>query len=273
MDRVIGVSWPRSGHHLLVRLLTLYFGDTFLYCDFYGGVDQCCKTAPCARADIHLSKSHDFDLSLPQIPGRKYLIQYRDFIPSVVSNFELHVRNGAPDTLTSFRNFASTQFDVYRAFMHKWVHSAFAAGQLLIDYDALQRDPTACLARAVAWLDPDTPADAARIAAAVAQVDGEQIERGKVKRLERTGVHAARRIEEFRHYRPELFAALARLALSRPEVITVFREVLGRDPVPQNMLTFQAYPSTGALRDALVGSEEYARRQQAQAMTGGEDTA
>ena len=98
MERVIGVSWPRSGHHLLVRLLTLYFGETFRYCDFYGGVDNCCKTAPCTRADIHLAKSHDFDLALPQIADRKYLIQYRDFVPSVVSNFELHVRNGAPDT-------------------------------------------------------------------------------------------------------------------------------------------------------------------------------
>ena len=26
---VIGVSWPRSGHHLLARLLRLYYGATF----------------------------------------------------------------------------------------------------------------------------------------------------------------------------------------------------------------------------------------------------
>lgn len=33
MDNVIGVSWPRSGHHLLVRLLKFYFGDKMRYCD------------------------------------------------------------------------------------------------------------------------------------------------------------------------------------------------------------------------------------------------
>ena len=59
MDHVTGVSWPRSGHHLLVRMLKLYFGETFGYCDFYGGIEGCCKTVPCTRTDsVHLTKSH-----------------------------------------------------------------------------------------------------------------------------------------------------------------------------------------------------------------------
>ena len=182
----------------------------------------------------------------------------------MVSNFELHVRNGAPDTRDSFCHFASTQFDAYHAFTRKWVHSDFAASQLVLLYDDLQSDPSSGLARAVSWIDPATDPDPDRIAAAVAQVDGEQIERGRVTRLERTGVHAARRIEEFRHYRPDLFTALARMRLTRDAVSAVFEEVLGRTPEPRNMVNFQAMASTDALQRALMQSEEYARRMAAQ---------
>ncbi|UWR24421.1 hypothetical protein [Sulfitobacter sp. S190] len=261
MDRVIGVSWPRSGHHLLVRLLTLYFGSGFRYCDYYGGVENCCKAVPCTRPDIHLSKSHDFDLQLPQIEGRKYLIQYRNFVPSVVSNFELHVRNGGADTPESFRNFASQQFDAYRAFTNKWITSDFAANQLQIEYDQLQGDPQNGLARAAEWLHPGVPIDPARIADAVARVDGERIERGRVTPLAGAGVHSARRIEDFRFYAAPLFATLENMRLSREEVTIVFRDVLDRDPVAANMLNFQAAASTDALRRDLMASDEYTARQ------------
>lgn len=261
MERVIGVSWPRSGHHLLVRLLTLYFGAAFLYCDFYGGIEKCCKKIPCKRRDVHLSKNHDFDLRMPQIAQRKYLIQYRNFIPSVVSNFELHVRNGGADTLENFQVFAGTQFDSYRAFSKKWVQSDFAAHQLVIEYDRLQGDPETTLARAASWFQPDRPPDSARIAEAIARVDGEQVERGRVTPLKGAGVHSARRIEDFRHYRPALFATLEAMRLTRPEVKTVFREVLGRDPSPENIVNFQASDSTEALRRDLLASQEYLDRQ------------
>ncbi|QFT83279.1 hypothetical protein FIU89_21840 (plasmid) [Roseovarius sp. THAF27] len=261
MERVIGVSWPRSGHHLLVRLLTLYFGEGFLYCDFYGGIENCCKKTPCKRRDVHLSKSHDFDLGMPQIARRKYLIQYRDFIPSVVSNFELHVRNGGADTLENFRVFAGTQFDSYRAFSEKWVQSDFAARQLVIEYDTLQSDPATTLARAVGWFQPDRDPDAARIDQAVARVDGERVERGRVTPLKGAGVHSARRIEDFRHYRPALFATLAAMRLTRPEVKAVFREELGRDPSPENLVNFQASASIDTLRRDLRASQEYIDRQ------------
>ena len=70
MDYVVGISWPRSGHHMLLRLLKLYFGPSFGYCSLYGDrpehpeVPQCCRCVPCTNAGkINFSKNHDFDLS------------------------------------------------------------------------------------------------------------------------------------------------------------------------------------------------------------------
>lgn len=264
MDYVVGISWPRSGHHMLVRLLKLYFGSSFHYCGFYRGeerpttVKRCCGKVPCAYpGKVHFSKNHDFDLSVPQVRGQKYLIQYRDFVPSVVSNFEVFVRNGGEDTRTSFRRFASAEFDRYLDFKQKWVTSAFAQDQLVLDYGALLEDPKGELARAVAYFAPGDATDSDRIAEAVASVDGQKIEQRKVQPLRRSGVHAGRDVTKFRHYGPAIFAQLAELRLHRRTVIHVFREILGRRPAEANMLHFQTFESAKKLEDFLKRSDEY----------------
>jgi len=35
LNYVTCVSWPRSGHHLLERVLGAYFGERWGYCEFY----------------------------------------------------------------------------------------------------------------------------------------------------------------------------------------------------------------------------------------------
>jgi hypothetical protein len=73
-----GVSWERSGHHLLERILIAYFGDEFGYCEHYSP-DDCCKSVPCLKAGtINLSKNHDMKSIVPIVDGVKYIIQYRD---------------------------------------------------------------------------------------------------------------------------------------------------------------------------------------------------
>lgn len=264
MDSIIGVSWPRSGHHLLVRLLTLYFGPSFRYCDYYGGIEGCCKSVPCTRlGEIHFTKSHDFDFTLPQIPGRKYLIQYRAFLPSAVSNYELFLLRQPRDvdSVASFVSFVSSQFTAYRTFTRRWVTSGFAQGQLVLRYEDLIDDPHAGLARAVQWFAPDTTPDEGRVAAAVAEVSGEKVEAWKVQPLAKAGVHDPRDLSDFRHYEPRLFAALGRLQLTRDEVHGRFRALLGRAPAEEAYLGFQGLDSLTALDDALRASPEYRARQ------------
>lgn len=255
----MGVSWPRSGHHLLARLLRLYYGPKFTYCGFYGKPD-CCGQAPCARATtIRYSKNHDFDGTLPQDGTYRYLIQTRAFAPSVVSNFELYLREGGSDDAISFARFASAQFSAYRAFQDKWVTSGFARTQTVIPYEALIRDPAAALACALARFGTPDP-DPARLRAAIAQVDGEAVVQRRITPRPRTGVHGPRDVTQFRHYDAHLFGYLDKLKLTRQEVNRLFRRHLGRDAAEANMLALQASPSLDTLERMILGSPEYAAR-------------
>jgi hypothetical protein len=268
LEPVVGISWPRSGHHMLVRLLQLYFGSAFGYCDYYSGkpavpdLASCCGKVPCRHPDrVTLTKNHDFDLAAPQVEGQKYLIQYRDFIPSVVSNFELYLRQGGEDTALSFRKFASAEFTRYLGFTDKWVHSDFARHQLLLNYGEFLRDPQTELTRVVTFIAPGLHVDHARIVDAVDRVDGEKIEQKKVERLTGVGVHKERDVRDFRHYSPALFAQLAALRLPRECVTGAFLRLLGRNPKEENVLVLQGYESLEALEAFLRGSDEYRARQ------------
>jgi hypothetical protein len=256
---VMGVSWPRSGHHLLARLLKLYYGPKFTYCGFYGQ-PGCCGQVPCARAgQVRYSKNHDFDGTLPQDAGQRHLIQTRAFTPSVVSNFELHLREGGQDDAASFARFASSQFTAWRAFQDKWVKSDFARTQTVIPYEALIRDPATALTYALTSFGESRP-DPARLRAAIASVDGEDVAERRITPRPGSGVHAPRDVTQFRHYDAKLFGYLDKLTLTRQEVNRMFRRHLGRDAAEANMLALQASPALDALERMILGSPEYTSR-------------
>ncbi len=258
---VIGVSWPRSGHHLMARLLRLYYGPNFTYCGFYGQA-ECCGKVPCARAGtVRYSKNHDFDGTLPQDAQHRYLIQTRAFAPSVVSNFELYLREGGQDDAASFARFASAQFTPWRAFQDKWVKSDFARTQTVIPYEALIRDPVTALTYALTSFGTRAP-DSLRLRAAVSRVDGEEVAQRRITPRPGSGVHAPRDVTQFRHYDAHLFAYLDKLTLTRQEVNRLFRRHLGRDAAEGNMLALQASPSLDALERMILGSPEYTSRRQ-----------
>lgn len=256
---VIGVSWPRSGHHLMARLLRLYYGPNFTYCGFYDQA-ECCGKVPCARAGtVRYSKNHDFDGTLPQDGAYRYLIQTRAFAPSVVSNFELYLREGGKDDAASFARFASAQFTAWRAFQTKWVTSDFARTQTVIPYEALIRDPATALTYALTSFGDTAPVPA-RLRAAIASVDGEEVAERRITPRPGSGVHAPRDVTQFRHYDAKLFGYLDKLTLTRQEVNRLFRRHLGRDAAEANMLALQASPSLDALERMILGSPEYTSR-------------
>lgn len=215
----MGVSWPRSGHHLLVRLLQLLLGGDFGYCQHYHTSPACCGVLPCTRPDIHLSKSHDFACDLPRDPARRHLIQWRAFLPAAVSEFELVVRAGGEDSRAAFLNHASHRFGAWLEFRRRWVDWGAAHGQLVLSYEQLTATPEDALARALAAIAPGHRITPAQITRALARVDGERIEYGRVTRLHGAGLHPPRDITAFRHYDPADFALLARLRLPRAAVV------------------------------------------------------
>jgi hypothetical protein len=261
MDYVIGISWPRSGHHMLVRLLHLYFGSDFGYCDYYGHDKTCCRTVPCQKAgQINFTKNHDFALDTPQIPDQKYLIQYRDFLPSVISNYELFIRQGGEDSRTAFCKFASTEFGRYQGFVRKWITSEFGQRQLILNYADFLDDPEGHLAKVILYMGAGKQLNLTTLRDAIEQVDGEKVEQHKVQQLKKSGVHVSRDVTAFRYYDKNLFAQLKALSLTREEVNNLFSTHLGREAAEDNMIHFQAFRNGEVLEQYILDSPEYAAR-------------
>lgn len=196
---VVGVSWPRSGHHLLVRLLQAYFAGSFHYCDFYPDVTECCRACPCKWGRT-FTKNHDFDLMVPKLVGRPYLVQYRSFLPSVISNYELYVFNGNDDNPRMFRCFLEDQLERYRAFVEKWCDASDGVEKCLVKYEDLTSSPMPTLTRIVEFFAPGSVVDRARAEGVLSSAGSEKIERGSRWFVPDAGLHSARSVETFRYY-------------------------------------------------------------------------
>lgn len=147
MIHVLGVSMPRSGHHLLEMILKNTLRDAFSYCEFYE--PGCCKAIPCTseakmaarESVIFMQKSHDFDFSDPlDVPGTYRVVQYRSPVPRALSNYELHLKNGHADTLRNFRDYLVMEALYFERFYKKWIANR-EAGFLLLSYEDLTSDP------------------------------------------------------------------------------------------------------------------------------------
>lgn len=139
---------PRSGHHLLARILKRLYGDSLYYCEFYK-VPNCCRHVPCNRGHAFLyQKSHDFDLTMPIIEESTggysifYIIQVRNPLLAVMSDWELYV-NQHPDTHDDTHNYSVFLADkamYYKQFAQKWLLSP-PINSLTVDYDELVSRP------------------------------------------------------------------------------------------------------------------------------------
>jgi len=147
MVHVLGVSMPRSGHHLLEMILKNTLGDKFSYCEFYE--DNCCKSIPCqsqtrkelAVNKLFLQKSHDFDFVDPiSIPGTFRVVQYRSPVPRSLSNYELYLRNGVEDNIGTFRRFLVHEALYCCKFYKKWIEKP-TSKLFILTYEELTGDP------------------------------------------------------------------------------------------------------------------------------------
>lgn len=217
LPHVSNVSWPRSGHGLLKRLLDGTFGVFFGYCEYYGPSRKqhlaCCNAFPCRRADIHMSKQHDFGSKAVLDEDAPLIVQYRDFPPSVVSNFELAIGSvGVENTAESFRRFAFRRANDYRIFTEKWLTKP-RQNRVCLPYEDLTRDPKTGLEKVLhLYGAPEFLPLAERVIDRVAHLTFQE---GKLVRSGERGIRPTRVITAFRFYDRGLFAELTeRTALS-----------------------------------------------------------
>ena len=144
-ERIYSVSFPRSGHHLLARLLRAYFRSSMKYCGYYGS-DGCCGQVPCANPATTYSKNHDGRLRLSQSLGR-YVIQYRSPIPTLISDYELALKIGPakPRSREEFYDHLSRRADHWRRWMHRWVFSFSSPLAVKLPYETLTGEPHTAL--------------------------------------------------------------------------------------------------------------------------------
>ena len=201
---VQAVSYPRSGHHLLITALARYSsGDMsfdsiaerhfaagdLVYCEHYGH----CNRVPCTDPKTNLQKNHDFDLALQPNADRPYLVQIRDPLPSIVSYFRIQCLHwDLAASKESWSQFAHEQVEQWRAFYRKWVLARDDLDCLLINYDELLNNPTSQFRRAIEFCHP------------AGSIDGSLLQR-VVRSLQVGHKHD---VMDFEHYDATEFAEL-----------------------------------------------------------------
>lgn len=160
-----GVSYPRSGHAPVYEIALRYFGEALVYCDTNNKKHCGCESVPCVNPGRTYSKNHDFGLrksvGVPIIPSEHYLIQYRNPVRSIVSNFYLHRKNH-PDKAerADWEAFAHICISYWNRFVDKWVLD-FPSGAdppFYCKYEALIADPEVRVREILSFLS-DGPLD------------------------------------------------------------------------------------------------------------------
>ena len=138
------ISFPRSGQHLMDRLLKHiynYYGKEYSYCEYY----TCCKTIPCKKESL-IQKNHDFDLGLKLKLDEKNLILYRkDKIYQLESyfryekfkmdKFNSNINYKDEKIFNLLIEFIKRKSKYYDDFLNKYIKSNTYKQALVVEYD------------------------------------------------------------------------------------------------------------------------------------------
>lgn len=175
------VSIPRSGHHMLVSILSETFEwGQFIHCESYD-FPGCCHATPCirvaARANeafggskslrLYLQKSHDMQDELSVLAPHRYLVQVRHPLQACIGWLRWHQ---TPIQLAELNHSALGFLTYYLRFFHKWVANSRLQNRFLLRYEDLVVGPEWQTRSALAWAG--VTFDEARLQDAVAHQAG-----------------------------------------------------------------------------------------------------
>lgn len=143
------VTFPRSGHTWLSRILKYYFNNALNYCEMYENQDLMIDV----NQNTNLQKNHDFDLSTEIKSDRKYLIQIRNRDNCLNSYYKLKKHNIDKNYVNSstipsdfidefgydYIEWIYNKRIYYNNFLNKWVFNNIPNSKLVI-YEKLKND-------------------------------------------------------------------------------------------------------------------------------------
>ncbi|MDB4348205.1 hypothetical protein OAN12_06720 [Halioglobus sp.] len=150
MRKTQGVSLPRSGHAVSFQLGMRYFGEEMIYCDPEGTQFCSCRSVPCINQERKFAKNHDFALrnstGWAVLKDENYLIQYRNPVHSICSNYQLYLKKNPQETSKKgWHKFAYREIYYWNHFVDKWVidYPEDARPPLYLTYEELLGSPLA----------------------------------------------------------------------------------------------------------------------------------
>ena len=231
MKNITVITWPAGRRSVMAQMLEICLGSHWTTMLETGrALDGAADGKP-ARQIRHNT--------LPQTEDRHYLIEYEEFPISVVLRYEGFVARGGKDSFTSFRRFASEDYDRFDLFKQRWILSDYAQEQVVIDAAELRANPKDWLQWALGVLAPEVAIPEETQARALDCVT-KSAARGSVPVL-----------EEFRYHDAALFAQLAALNIPRAVVKPVFQQVMANAPTLDQLLILQTEASPDSLRQRL----------------------
>lgn len=208
------VSYPRSGHHLAVRIFHQYFQARFRYCQYYVDLNgDCCGQFPCTNEQVSMTKNHDMglgkriDAGIPKVEGVPYLILIRNFLEAVVSDYNLFLRQNE-DSEAAWMTFARQKSIYYQRFVQKWISEQDSIEKLVVRYEDLTSEPIEAFHRCIQFFQPGETTDIKRLTAVVQGAVLEDARPDTTVVVRDFGVRARRDITTFPRYRAEFFQEL-----------------------------------------------------------------
>lgn len=211
--RTESVSFPRSGHSPLYNSMKRYFGDRLVYCDVQNseGLNCGCRSVPCINPRNNFSKSHDWGLKkgngLEIRAGQRYLVQYRNPVRSIASDYNLYVqRKPHKSGREEWHEFACEAIAYWNKLIDKWVIGLRDRDnpQLICPYEQLVQDPIGTVTGVVEFVT-DEP------------VDGEALRR----EISQIRFRPLNRLPEFRHFDTGFFREIEAIAGERMTTLAI----------------------------------------------------
>lgn len=214
MDYIVHVSFPRSGHHALVRCMMDLLPEELHYCDYY----RHCRQVPCIDSKTNYQKTHDFDVALAVQNELKYIVQVRHPLEAIPSWYEYkfndpYTRSGESrwkklldrwvlrDNRLHWNYFFPQKLRYWERFADKWAGQIARPNVLLLTYDDFVSDTAKTLRRALEFSGAETRVGDSELQAVVREhkverrrdlTDFRYFDRGKFRRAqERLGTQMA----------------------------------------------------------------------------------